>query len=727
MVNGEEWVFPNGQLKALVNGQLKALVNNFDVSGSNNNAKTLVLVDEDDLVKQSGDIGGMVSMAMITGNEVGTHKIIPAAFINENFEVTYEVGDLNILKAPIFIKAEDTSKVYGDENPVFSWSVSGTAYDENITLQDGEGPFSLANNASNVGVYPIDFNIGEKANYTIIKDFGKLTILPKTLIVKADNKTVVQGEAIPALTITYDGLVGDDTEDSVCVRFIRPASPKVINDYDRTITYTNVQINGASNVFFATPGQSLSLSGSLVSYNNPVMDCPGCITQVHIGIGDGVGNFFSTCYEVSGSGATWNLAQNFTAPTIPGVYYITQIGTWWYYCGQFPLGNHQVADINKFAIAVVIVNETGTETEEKISASVNADNTSAPGDYQISLQRCTNFNPNYNVVLESGMLTITPGCIITAHYWKGDGNFTDENGTGNGTPSGDVIATGEGKIGSNSFAFNGGFISTGTGGSVSGTGDFSVSAWVKTTSSNPMVIINQRENFNNDGEYMLKIGGKHYSGLFNEAFAGRAYFFIWDYNNNLAEVDLISNRLVNDGAWHFIKGERKGTTINLYIDGVLDTTANTAGVVVLNSSMRTFIGYDQLAEQALGQGSYFEGLIDDIKVSICDAGVGRMAGSASSSGPSMLSMTSVVVNEKVSVDKLYPNPASNTIRLQLTEDAISINEIQVFNGFGKTNNAQVRKINDGVYELNISSLSKGIYFIKTRTNSGIKTFKFIKM
>jgi len=103
-------VFPNGQLKALVNGQLKALVNNFDVSGTNNNAKTLVLVDEDDLVKQSGDIGGMVSMAMITGNEAGNHKIIPAAFINENFEVTYEVGDLNVLPAPFFVKTEDTTK-----------------------------------------------------------------------------------------------------------------------------------------------------------------------------------------------------------------------------------------------------------------------------------------------------------------------------------------------------------------------------------------------------------------------------------------------------------------------------------------------------------------------------------------------------------------------------------------------------------------------------------------
>ena len=89
IVNGETWVYPNGQLKALVNGQLQALVNNFDVGGANNNAKTMVLVDEDDINLQSGDVGGMFSMNMITGLEAGYQTLIPGAFVNENFEVTY--------------------------------------------------------------------------------------------------------------------------------------------------------------------------------------------------------------------------------------------------------------------------------------------------------------------------------------------------------------------------------------------------------------------------------------------------------------------------------------------------------------------------------------------------------------------------------------------------------------------------------------------------------------
>ncbi len=520
VVNGEEWIFPNGQLKALVNGQLKALVNNFDVSGTNNNAKTLVLVDEDDLVKQSGDIGGMVSMAMITGNEAGNHKIIPAAFINENFEVTYELGDLSILSAPLFIKTNDTTKIFGSENPVFTWSASGVAYDETITLQEGAGPFSVATNATSVGIYPINFNLGLLPNYTGIVEYGNLTILPKLLTVKADNKELIfAGEfEIPALTINYDGLVGDDTEDSVCVTFLRPVSPKVINDYDRTITYTNVLINGTSNVFFATPGQSLTLSGEFVSYNNPFMDCPGCITQIHIGMGNGVSNFFSTCYESTVSGTSHNISQGFNAPTVPGVYYITQRGSWWFFCGQFTIDNHQVADINKFAIAVVIVNAPGGGSEDKISAStVDVSDITGPGEYPITLQGCANYNPNYNVVLVNGTLTVIEGT---------QGGALNEN------------------------------------------------------------------------------------------------------------------------------------------------------------------------EQAV--------VVQKAKIDVKEPDV-------------------------ITKDKLYPNPASNTIRVQLTEDVVNMNEIQVWDSFGKLSKANARKIDQGVYELNVSSLSKGVYFVKTRSASGIKTFKFIKL
>jgi hypothetical protein len=108
IVNGEDWVYENGQLKAIVNGQLKSLVNNFDVSGTNNNSKTVVIIDEDDINLQYGDIGGMFSVNMITGLTAGAQKLVPGAFVNENFEVTYGLGDITI--SPTMARPAVTSK-----------------------------------------------------------------------------------------------------------------------------------------------------------------------------------------------------------------------------------------------------------------------------------------------------------------------------------------------------------------------------------------------------------------------------------------------------------------------------------------------------------------------------------------------------------------------------------------------------------------------------------------
>ena len=726
MVNGEEWVFPNGQLKALVNGQLKALVNNFDVSGTNNNAKTLVLVDEDDLVKQSGDIGGMVSMAMITGNEVGNHKIIPAAFINENFEVTYEVGDLNIAPTLLIVKTADTTKAYGDANPAFRYSVSGASYNEILPLKEGEGPVSKATDGSSVGVYTIGFNLVASSNYTRINEYGNLTILPKVLTVKADNKRVLQGAftTMPASTITYNGLVGDDTKDSVCTSVTSPILVQPGTTYtelERKYTYSNVKINNQASVYNAQPGEAITLTGSWYQvFVNPATPyCPGCISQLYIGMGNGSGgNLFTYCTDVSGLGDhSGSIYRTFNAPITPGIYYITQRTSWYFSCYQPGQGAiiHE-APIN--VIAVVIVGNGGG-VAEKISASTTAKPNAEPGSYPITLSGCATYNPNYTVVLENGTFTIEPACITQSHAWLADGNFNDQFGTGNGTPVGGVTANGPG--GTPSFSFDGtGYIATGTGGSVSGTGDFEVSAWVKTTGTGPMVIIQQRDqDFN--GEYILKIGGAHFQHQFNPVNYGKAYFMMFDAVNNPGVIDLFSISRVNDGEWHLIKGMRRGTTISLLVDGTVEATAITPGVVNLRSSLKTFIGSDQR-----DNASYFNGLIDEVRVSICNPN--EYVSGASNNPPQMLAMVSIKdLKEKITESKLFPNPATNTIRVMLNEDAVHINEIQVFDNLGKLNNANARKIDVGVYELNVTGLSKGMYFLRARTASGIKTFKFIKM
>jgi hypothetical protein len=88
-----------------------------------------------------------------------------------------------------------------------------------------------------------------------------------------------------------------------------------------------------------------------------------------------------------------------------------------------------------------------------------------------------------------------------------------------------------------------------------------------------------------------------------------------------------------------------------------------------------------------------------------------------------------VTNTKIGAKetRLYPNPASTVVRIQLESDVRSVNDFQVFDGVGKTGSIVTRRINDGMYEMDISRLGKGVYFIKANTIAGIKTFRFIKM
>ncbi|SEF94207.1 MBG domain-containing protein, partial [Algoriphagus boritolerans] len=63
---------------------------------------------------------------------------------------------------------------------------------------------------SGVGVYSITLEGGSDDNYTITLVNGTLTIGKRDLTITAEDKQKVYGEANPALTFTYTGLVNDD-------------------------------------------------------------------------------------------------------------------------------------------------------------------------------------------------------------------------------------------------------------------------------------------------------------------------------------------------------------------------------------------------------------------------------------------------------------------------------------------------------------------------------------
>ncbi|HLH52764.1 MAG TPA: HYR domain-containing protein [Verrucomicrobiae bacterium] len=151
-----------------------------------------------------------------------------------------------------------------------------------------------------------------------------------------------------------------------------PSSPALINMLARTTTYRSVSLNNSGNNFIVVPaGARMTLTADYsTSYNDCPTCCPGCITQDYLNIN---GTQLNCVSFVQTSSGDINLC--FNAPGTPGVYYITQTGSWDYYCNQpgfppSPFYNDPAA-----AIAVVVVGDpaaaisTGTVFDSTISGN----------------------------------------------------------------------------------------------------------------------------------------------------------------------------------------------------------------------------------------------------------------------------------------------------------------------------------------------------------------------
>jgi hypothetical protein len=123
----------------------------------------------------------------------------------------------DIAKATLTVTASHNPIAYGDPVPTsFSISYEGFADSEDESIAEIIGLPSISTDyteGSDVGEYGITLeDIGdlEAANYSFtLGENGTFTVEPKTITIKADNKTIVAGDE-PEYTYTILGLVGGD-------------------------------------------------------------------------------------------------------------------------------------------------------------------------------------------------------------------------------------------------------------------------------------------------------------------------------------------------------------------------------------------------------------------------------------------------------------------------------------------------------------------------------------
>ncbi|BAV08311.1 fibronectin type III domain protein [Filimonas lacunae] len=112
-----------------------------------------------------------------------------------------------IVKKDVSVIADSASKVYGEEDSVLTYQITGLVAKESLNgaLQREEG--------ENVGKYVITMGSLANDDYKIINYTpAYFSITPKEIVVTADDKEREQGQKNPELTYTYTGFVrGEDS------------------------------------------------------------------------------------------------------------------------------------------------------------------------------------------------------------------------------------------------------------------------------------------------------------------------------------------------------------------------------------------------------------------------------------------------------------------------------------------------------------------------------------
>ena len=118
------------------------------------------------------------------------------------------------------IQADDKIRLYGDNNPSFTYTLVSGLIDgdtEGAALSGNPSLTTTATNASPVNTYVISSAQGgltSPLGYTLNFTDGTLTVTPAALTITADDKAKIYGDSNPALTATYAGFkLTDDATD----------------------------------------------------------------------------------------------------------------------------------------------------------------------------------------------------------------------------------------------------------------------------------------------------------------------------------------------------------------------------------------------------------------------------------------------------------------------------------------------------------------------------------
>ena len=201
----------------------------------------------------------ITTTALKTSN-VGEYDIIVSNGEAKNYEVTnYVNGKFTIAKAPLTVTAKNYTKIYGDKNPVFTYSYSGVKNNDNENDIFATLPTisCIADEKSISGEYDITIGGAESNNYEFIYKNGILSINKREITVSTKNYTRTYGEENPEFEILYNGFVNGEDES---VLLIKPKANTIAKkDSDVDVYDINIEGGDADNYSFAYKKGTLTI------------------------------------------------------------------------------------------------------------------------------------------------------------------------------------------------------------------------------------------------------------------------------------------------------------------------------------------------------------------------------------------------------------------------------------------------------------------------------------
>jgi hypothetical protein len=382
----------------------------------------------------SGTITGLVNGDNITATyssvdataTVGTYPIVPALVDPTgklgNYAVTSNNGTLTITPAPLSVTAANTTRAFGDANPVFTGTIVGIKNGDNITATYN----TTATATSPSGTYPIVPALvdpaGKLSNYTVTINNGTLTISQAVLTVTAANASMIFGDPVPALNGTITGLKNGDIISATYSTTATSASPvgtyailpTLVDPNNQAGNYTVVINNGTLTI---TPAPlTVTAANASRLYGDPNPAFTGTITGLKNG--DSIGAVFSAAADPTSPVGTYaitptlvdpnNQLGNYTVTLINGVLVVNPA----------PLSvtaddaTRLYGDPNPVFTGTLV----GVRNGDNITATFAsaADPTSPIGTYPIVpvLADPTNKLANYVVTSTNGTLTVSPAPLI---------------------------------------------------------------------------------------------------------------------------------------------------------------------------------------------------------------------------------------------------------------------------------------------------------------------------